>query len=62
MKAAYKGPEIAVEIFGTIFPRGEAVDVTDKHAVAKLKTHPEFSVDGKPAPIEIKAKEQADAE
>ena len=42
MKYTYTGPEIAVEVFGLIFPRDTAVDVTDAHAAAKLKTHPEF--------------------
>jgi hypothetical protein len=51
MKATYNGPEIAVEAFGVIFPRGTAVDVSasNAHAKAKLAAHPEFSVTGEGA-------------
>ena len=55
MKVMYTGPEIAVEVFGTVFPRGMAVDVTDAHALAKLSKHPEFAVDGAPKPEPKKA-------
>ena len=53
MKATYKGPEIAVEMFGVIFPRGSAVDVSasNAHAKAKLAAHPEFSVTGEGAQV-----------
>lgn len=50
MKATYKGKEVAVEVFGCVFPRGMAVEVTDEHAMSKLPNHPEFSCDG--APVE----------
>ena len=53
MKATYKGAEVAVHLFGTDFPRGVAVEVSDPHAAAKLATHPEFDASGdapKPAP------------
>lgn len=48
MKATYKGPEIAVEVFGIIFPRGQGVEVADAHAQTKLRGHPEFEIDEKP--------------
>lgn len=49
MRATYKGREIAVELFGIVFPRGQAVTVTDARAREKLAAHPEFETDAKPA-------------
>lgn len=57
MKATYKGPEIAVEVFGIVFPRGQAVDVADLNAATKLKNHPEFDTAGdlpSPPPVDDK--------
>lgn len=45
MRATYNGKEAAVEIFGAVFPRGHAVEVTDPHAIEKLGRHPEFTCD-----------------
>jgi len=44
MKATYIGEEIAVSLFGLIFPRGQAVEVTDEHAAKKLANNPQFQV------------------
>jgi hypothetical protein len=48
MKATYRGPEIAVEVFGLVFPRGMPIQVPDDndHARRKLSTNPQFECDG----------------
>lgn len=47
---AYMGPEFAVHVFGTTFPKDEFVSVEDPYAIAKLSTHPEFIGEGATPP------------
>lgn len=51
MRAMYMGKEGEVTIFGLTFPRGEAVDVPESNAHARLKLpkHPEFVIDEAPS-------------
>ncbi len=37
----------ACEMFGTIFPRGQAVEVNDENVIAKLSGNGHFEVDTK---------------
>lgn len=53
MQAVYIGPENETEIFGLVFPRGQAVEVTDAHAQEKLRWHPLFEVKGDVQPVGI---------
>lgn len=67
MKFMYIGDEPETTIFGVTFPQGEAVEVTDPRAIAKLKHNHLFVAnedEAKPEPKAKKAKkaEQADAE
>lgn len=57
-KFTYQGPEIATELFGIVFPRGQPVDVDETpenaRAIAKLKANPVFGSAAVPAPEPVK--------
>jgi hypothetical protein len=66
VQVSYKGPEDEVGLFGLVFKRGVAVDVSDPHAMAKLRAHREFDVisnEQKPVetPTEAEAPNEYDA-
>ena len=42
MKFVYIGAGRETDAFNLIFPQGEAVEVTDAHAIAKLSNNPQF--------------------
>lgn len=49
-KITYHGPEAATELYGLLFPRGQAVDVPDDHPhIKKLLANPVFNA---PPPAE----------
>lgn len=49
VKFTYVGPEGETEAFGLMFEKNTPVEVSDPHAIAKLKHNQNFTWSGRPA-------------
>lgn len=55
-KVTYHGEAPAVEVFGMVFPRGQAVEVADAKIADKLSKNPQFQEGAAPVPQPVKKK------